>query len=133
MSFDIDRTCYGALVPPFAIQILVENAIKHAFKNRKYNNEIIVKAHKAQTGLVISVSDNGHGIPYEKLDKIGKTSVHSESGSGSALENLNRRLDGLFGYEASLQIHSDHQGTQVSCTIPYHNLEEEKIESNHCR
>ncbi|MDW3895525.1 histidine kinase [Staphylococcus saprophyticus] len=133
VSFDIDRTCYGALVPPFAIQILVENAIKHAFKNRKYNNEIIVKAHKAQTGLVISVSDNGHGIPYEKLDKIGKTSVHSESGTGSALENLNRRLDGLFGYEASLQIHSDHQGTQVSCTIPYHNLEEEKIESNHCR
>jgi two-component system sensor histidine kinase LytS len=33
--------------------------------------------------------------PYEKLDKIGKTSVHSESGTGSALENLNRRLDGL--------------------------------------
>ena len=124
-SFDIDESCYGALVPPFAIQILVENAIKHAFKNRKNNNEIIVKAHKFQTGLVISVTDNGYGIPTEKLNKIGKTSVYSESGTGSALENLNHRLEGLFGHDASLHILSNQHGTTVSSTIPYHNIEEE--------
>ena len=32
VSFNIEDSCYGALVPPFAIQILIENAIKHAFK-----------------------------------------------------------------------------------------------------
>ena len=112
-------------MPPFAIQILVENAIKHAFKNRKYDNNIIVKAHQNKSGLNISVSDNGQGIPVNKLDKIGKTSVYSESGTGSALENLNQRLDGLFGYKAKLQFESNKQGTKVSCTIP-HNITEEE-------
>ncbi|MEB7801930.1 sensor histidine kinase [Staphylococcus xylosus] len=124
LSFDIDDSSYGALVPPFAIQILVENAIKHAFKNRKYDNNIIVKAHQNNYGLNISVSDNGQGIPVNKLDKIGKTSVYSESGTGSALENLNQRLDGLFGYKAKLQFESNKQGTKVSCTIPHHTTEE---------
>ena len=33
----------------------------------------------------------------EKLPSLGQISVASETGTGSALENLNRRLTGLYG------------------------------------
>ena len=35
IHYRIDDQCQDALIPPFIIQILVENSIKHAFKNRK--------------------------------------------------------------------------------------------------
>ena len=126
VSFNIEDSCYGALVPPFAIQILIENAIKHAFKNRKYNNRIIVTAYKTADGLYISVEDNGSGIPDDKINNIGKTRVYSDLGTGSALENLNHRLEGLFGITAKMHIHSGKEGTNVSYTIPFFIREDEK-------
>lgn len=126
VSFNIEDSCYGALVPPFAIQILIENAIKHAFKNRKYNNRIIVTAYKTADGLYISVEDNGSGIPDDKINNIGNTRVYSDLGTGSALENLNHRLEGLFGITAKMHIHSSKEGTNVSYTIPFFIREDEK-------
>lgn len=126
VSFNIEDSCYGALVPPFAIQILIENAIKHAFKNRKYNNRIIVTAYKTEDGLYISVEDNGSGIPDDKINNIGKTRVYSDLGTGSALENLNHRLEGLFGITAKMHIHSSKDGTNVSYIIPFYIREEDK-------
>ena len=35
--FDVEEDCLECLIPPYAIQVLVENTIKHGFKNRKDN------------------------------------------------------------------------------------------------
>lgn len=122
---DIPEQYESALVPPFVIQILVENAIKHAFTNRKDDNRIWVKVTSEQHKIKLSVKDNGQGIPEEKLGTIGKVIVESQSGTGSALENLNRRLIGLFGPTAELSIHTSHLGTEVQTEIPYKHIEED--------
>ena len=122
---DIPEQYESALVPPFVIQILVENAIKHAFTNRKDDNRIWVKVTGEQHKIKLSVKDNGQGIPEEKLGTIGKVIVESQSGTGSALENLNRRLIGLFGPTAELSIHTSHLGTEVQTEIPYKHIEED--------
>ncbi|WP_426381746.1 LytS/YhcK type 5TM receptor domain-containing protein [Mammaliicoccus lentus] len=122
---DIPEQYESALVPPFVIQILVENAIKHAFTNRKDDNRIWVKVTGEQHKIKLSVKDNGQGIPEEKLGTIGKVIVESQSGTGSALENLNRRLIGLFGTTAELSIHTSHLGTEVQTEIPYKHIEED--------
>ncbi|MGA4514884.1 two-component system, LytTR family, sensor histidine kinase LytS [Staphylococcus caledonicus] len=119
IKYHIDHSCENVLIPPFIIQILVENAVKHAFKHRRKDNIINVEAHSKQQTLKITVSDNGHGIDAEKLSLIGQMSVASETGTGSALENLNRRLIGLYGSKAQLHFESTAQGTTVSCYIPY--------------
>ena len=122
---DIPEQYESALVPPFVIQILVENAIKHAFTNRKDDNRIWVKVTGEQHNIKLSEKDNGQGIPEEKLGTIGKVIVESQSGTGSALENLNRRLIGLFGPTAELSIHTSHLGTEVQTEIPYKHIEED--------
>ena len=105
------------LVPPFIIQVLVENAFKHAFAERKTENIIDISVQAADDQATIRVQDNGIGINSEKLDQVGKEAVYSDSGTGSALMNLNKRLVHLFGKEARLRF-SVEQGTTIYCHIP---------------
>ncbi|EKU48130.1 sensor histidine kinase [Staphylococcus massiliensis] len=126
VKFDVKDTFKDALVPPFLVQILVENAIKHAFTNRKKDNDITIRANQiSDHELKLSVIDNGHGIDKAKIAQLGLTSVESESGTGSALENLNRRLKGLFSEQATLHFDSNEHGTNVWCILPYQRKEHE--------
>ncbi|WZE73158.1 LytS/YhcK type 5TM receptor domain-containing protein [Macrococcus sp. CCM 2573] len=118
IHFDIDEALKYAKVPPFIIQILVENAIKHAFHNRKSNNDVYVKVKEGQQIIEISVEDNGFGIPEEKRAHIGHNEVSSTSGTGSALENLNKRLIGLYNSNARLNFTTSDTGTKFYTSIP---------------
>lgn len=118
IHFDIDEALKYAKVPPFIIQILVENAIKHAFHNRKSNNDVYVKVKEEQQTIEISVEDNGFGIPEEKRAHIGHNEVSSTSGTGSALENLNKRLIGLYNSNAQLNFTTSDSGTKFYTSIP---------------
>lgn len=124
MQTKVDPELKNVLVPPFLIQVLVENAFKHAFGNRKSGNKIIVSAKKQKNKVTIQVKDNGQGIDPEKMPYLGNAVVSSESGTGSALENLNRRLMSLFGEHSKLQFDSNEEGTSVVCTIPIKTEEE---------
>ena len=54
--------------------------------------------------------------------------MESKEGSGTALENLNKRLVGIYGTKSELQIESSSDGTKVSALIPYLS---EKEKMNH--
>lgn len=125
LTIDYDKELEQTLLPPFLIQVLVENAFKHAFKHRKAGNHVWVDVHSEEETIQISVKDNGLGIDPIFVDKLGKEVVPSEKGSGSALENLNKRLIGIFGESAKLHFHSTAEGTTVSCRIQRKELEEE--------
>lgn len=118
MDFFIEKGLENALVPPFLIQILVENAFKHAFGNRKTGNIVSVSVFGENEQLTIQVKDNGWGIEPEKIPYLGDVAVPSDSGTGSALENLNRRLISLFGTKAKLEFSTGEDGTTVTCTFP---------------
>ncbi|WP_297077963.1 sensor histidine kinase [uncultured Enterococcus sp.] len=118
INFAIDPVLHTIQIPPFVIQILVENALKHAFIGRKRGNQVFVTAQKNETTVTISVKDNGQGIDPVKQARLGREVVESKSGTGSALENINRRLVSLFGQEAHLVIESTPDGSCFSFTIP---------------
>ena len=125
MNIDIEKGLEEALVPPFLIQILVENAFKHAFGSRKKGNKVSVVVRSQEEGITIQVKDNGQGIETSKIPYLGDVVVTSDSGTGSALENLNRRLISLFGRESKLIFSSSEEGTTVTSTIPATIKEEE--------
>jgi len=119
IHYDLDPEMSSAYVPPFLIQILVENAIKHGFSQRKENNIVNISAKKQEEKLRIVVEDNGSGIDPQRLALLGKVAVDSEKGTGTALENLNRRLLGLFGQRATMTIESSEKGSKFVIELPF--------------
>lgn len=112
-----------ALIPPFSIQVLVENAIRHAFGSRKTDNRVEVTVTQGAGKLIITVSDNGQGIDPDKLPMLGKKVVPSESGSGTALQNLAERLHGLYDPHTNLLIETGPAGTAITMKLPYQTKE----------
>lgn len=114
------------LVPPFILQVLVENAFRHAFQSRKTGNLVNIQVRKEEKGIHLEVSDNGYGIEEGLFLLVGKETVPSEKGTGSALENLNKRLINLYGEKAALHFSSSKEGTSISCSIPIQRKGEEE-------
>jgi len=110
-------------LPPFTIQVLVENALKHAFGARKDHNNVQITIKQLGARLAIQVADNGEGIAPELLPKLGKEPLTSSKGSGNALYNLNQRLIGLYDERSALQITSSNKGTKIKISLPYHTKE----------
>ena len=108
-------------VPPFSIQILVENAIRHAVEPRVEPTRVGLAVVAGRDRVRSEVSDDGPGLVEQEddgededdVEDDGEAEGHGEAegqgGAGSAgggigLENLRRRLEALFGDRASLSV-----------------------------
>ena len=80
--------------------------------------------------LIITISDNGKGIPKDEPSKINAR-IHSpgnkledakqgrERNTGIALPNIHKRIQLLFGEEYGVNVYSTvGQGTDVEITVP---------------
>ncbi|MED2183338.1 two-component system sensor histidine kinase LytS [Bacillus wiedmannii] len=115
----IEEELKTTLVPPFVLQLLVENALRHAFPKKQPVCEVEVHVFEKEGMVHFEVQDNGQGIESERLGQLGKMVVLSQKGTGTALYNINERLIGLFGKETMLQIESElEQGTKILFVIP---------------
>ncbi len=85
---DVDRLA----VPPFCLQTLLENAIKHGISPKPSGGSISVRVQRGSGRLSISVEDDGMGAE--------PGSVLAAEGKG--LQLLRRRVSTLFGDSASL-------------------------------
>lgn len=120
-QLDYDITVPESItLPPFGLQVLVENAVRHAFKDRKTDNRILITITDEQNSYKIAVKDNGTGISSAIIDKLGQEIVAESTGSGTALVNLNNRLTLLYGSISRLHFDSSPEGTIVWYTIPKH-------------
>ena len=118
------------LVPPFVLQLLVENALRHAFPKKQPVCEVEVHVFEKEGMVHFEVKDNGQGIEEERLEQLGKMVVSSKKGTGTALYNINERLIGLFGKETMLHIESElNEGTEITFVIPKSREEEQVVKS----
>ena len=102
-------------IPPFLLQPLVENAVKHGVMVKKDGGEILVEAKMERKGVVITVKDNGVGMDSEQL----KILLEDNNNDSIALININKRLITKYGEKYGLLIDSKKgQGTKVTIRIP---------------
>ncbi|TLS36001.1 sensor histidine kinase [Pseudalkalibacillus caeni] len=119
VEYEIDENALAERVPPLTLQPIVENAIKHGIKDKDEDCVVKIIIKKAASGVEITVKDNGQGIKQDRLKLIGENSMESETGTGFALYNINRRLTMMFGEKAALNIKSEFGlGTEVFFFIP---------------
>ena len=92
-------------VPPFALQTLVENSVRHAIAPRRSGGAIRIRVTTSANHLELSVWDDGPGFSRDELRP------------GHGLDNLEGRLAALFGSRARLTFHHD-DGMRVSVEVP---------------
>lgn len=96
-----------ALVPSFAVQTLVENAVRHGAAPRVDPTTVRVAASICGDALVVEVQDDGEGV---ELDRVS---------GGTGLSRLRDRLRVLFGDRGTLVLSSvPGQGFRASMTVP---------------
>jgi len=102
-------------IPPFLLQPLVENAVKHGIMVKKDGGQILVEAKEEKKKIILTVEDNGVGMDSEQL----KSLFENNNNESIALNNINKRLITIYGEKNGLLIESrkDH-GTKVTIFIP---------------
>jgi signal transduction histidine kinase len=111
-EFEIEDSVLSAAVPGFALQHLVENAIRHGIARRSDAGLVRVMARRDRDTLEISVIDDGAGIDAEAANV-----------KGHGIENTRERLRALYGEQASLVVaRRETGGTIATMRVPYREM-----------
>ena len=126
-GFKIDPGLEEMRIPKFTLQPLVENYFAHGVDHRRTDNVISIKALKKEGYVEILVTDNGRGMPADKLaeiqDKLAqRTFEHTVDYSGKrqsiGIVNVHERFVLYFGDRYDISVESVKQeGVRYRITI----------------
>ncbi len=115
---EVDRN-YKIL--PLIIQPIVENAFVHGIEGEKANGKIDIKVFYRSGQVIIEVSDNGQGIPADKLRALLAKLEKNDTSSGKSigLTNVNKRIKMYHGEQYGLTVETTFgHGTAIRITLP---------------
>lgn len=98
-----DEYLNNFLIPPFSLQLLVENAIKHGIAQLVNGGEIIIKTEKKDESVVISVTNTGE--------------ININNHQGIGLENMRKRLEIQFKGMADFQLYEEKNSVKALLTF----------------
>lgn len=112
VEFNVEEAATKAMVPSLLLQPLVENSIKYAVANRESGGTIRIAARIFAGDLLLEVSDDGPGVPFED----GRMPEFS----GVGLVNTRERLLQLYGDRQSCRFSQAlPHGLKIEIRIPY--------------
>jgi hypothetical protein len=89
VNFDVAKTVEDLLVPPFLLNPLIENAVKHGLNGRAKPLKILVSARLSDNALIMEVANTG-------------TLSRGMNGTNVGLKNVTQRLEKIFHERGSL-------------------------------
>ncbi len=96
--WDWDRDLDGIAAPPFLLQPLVENALKHGIAPAPTGGELVIRLQREGQGLRLRVTNTGRGLGLVP-------------GQGIGLQNLEARLRLAYGPGATFRLGSEGSAT----------------------
>ena len=107
LTFDISaESALHADVPPFSIQTLAENALKHVAGQRQKGVNLHIGARRLEKDVVVTVTDDGPGFDASSMR------------CGGGLDILQARLRATFGDRASLAFQRESERMTVQVRVP---------------
>ena len=117
-DIDVDSEILDIIMPKLMIQPLIENSIKHGFKNSNTLN-IQITGKQDINNYYIGVIDDGSGMNKSTLEHIIGLSQNPNIKHGSyGLHSIIQRLNLIYGKNSYMDIDSDENGTRIHLIIP---------------
>lgn len=107
IEIKVDEKFHQVLLPPLIIQTLVENAIKHGISKKALGGTVGLYISAIENHLSIEVHNDGEYIENKTPDM------------GIGLSNSQKRLQILYGEDASLNIENYNNKVVAKLNIPY--------------
>jgi hypothetical protein len=107
VDLQVDAESFNYDIPPFSLQTLAENAVRHAISIRPEGGSIWINCSCHDGRLSISVRDDGPGG--------GSDPTHSHQ---FGLRSLRERLVAAYGPGAGLRVDSSPQGFEAGFVVP---------------
>jgi LytS/YehU family sensor histidine kinase len=106
ISWSVPDALHDAAIPPFILQPLVENAIKHGVAPRAAGGHIVIRGYMDGGDLLLEVEDDAPaGLPTPK-------------GFGVGLANTRERLETLYGAASRFELLRGGMGTIARLRLP---------------
>lgn len=113
VNIDIPPEFMNIKLPPFVIQPLIENSIKHGISPKPKGGSIYLRCINLDDKIMIEVEDTGVGMTEERCSEV------KSKWPGIGLHNVNERLRLMYGDACHLDIESlKGNGTKVNFIIP---------------
>ena len=114
----IDREAENCKIIKQLLQPFVENSFLHGILRNETNGKINVDIRLKNECVVIVISDNGEGMPQEKLDLLSNFD-DEENKTGYGIYNSVQKMKTSYGDNYSIKFESEiDKGTAVTITIP---------------
>jgi two-component system LytT family sensor kinase len=114
LEITVEEQALNALVPSMLLQPLIENSIKHGLSRMEHGGKITITAMVNQQNLVLTVADNGPGIPEPMLDD-GLAVL-----KGVGLTNVRNRLREMYGDNQRFSFsNQETAGCRATVVLPY--------------
>lgn len=133
VSYDIQEESKTVPIMKLLLQPLVENAILHGLEQRERGGELLVRVWLEDGFVRMAVTDNGVGMPQERLDYIRMEldRVFSSDKPGVllpppeaakdlyGLRNVASRIRMVYGVRSRIEVESrEGEGTMVAVRLP---------------
>lgn len=129
--YHIDENTLTCKVPNVLIQPLVENAVFHGICTKPTNGVITITSSFNKKGnVIITVEDDGVGMPQEKAEELLNESLRIKGGMRKiGIANIKERIQYIYGNDFGIHIESQvDMGTRITIEIPYEPKENKEIE-----
>jgi LytS/YehU family sensor histidine kinase len=104
---ELDESALSCMVPPFTLQPIVENAIRHGVGPKPAGGTVVVRAREVGDELVVTVRDDG----------VGSSDPNVPPG-GLGLRSVKQRLEARHGGAASVDAAATPAGYAVTIKLP---------------
>ncbi|WP_127587152.1 cache domain-containing sensor histidine kinase [Paenibacillus koleovorans] len=114
---DVPESLLDYRLPKFTLQPIVENSIIHGNQSPLY---IAIHGREQDSRLILSIRDNGVGIPEKLLTEIEQQENRSDAKfSGIGIRNVNDRIRMHFGEQYGITLkNSEDGGLDVTIQLP---------------
>jgi two-component system sensor histidine kinase YesM len=110
MSIDVDKDLDDRPIPKMTLQPILENAFLHGLAGSRSGGRVeIVGRSDPDGGIILSVSDNGHGMKADQITVMNKLLASpieqlESNQSGIGIINVNSRIRLIYGNQSGITL-----------------------------